>query len=209
RIIRARDRRLGRDVAIKILLSDKLAGRFAREATITARLQHPAIIPVHETGRLPSGEPFYVMKLVVGRSLDVEIAARETLRERLTLLPNVIAVVDALAYAHSERVIHRDLKPSNVLIGAFGETVVIDWGVARDLARGDRDSGSAELAIDAELTAAGGVVGTPAFMSPEQARGDEVDARADVYSLGALLYHVLAGTAPYSGTSVEVIESVR
>src|SRR5262249_54164332 len=96
-----------------------------------------------------------------------------------------------------------------VLIGAFGETVVIDWGVARDLARGDRDSGSAELAIDAELTAAGGVVGTPAVMSPEQARRDEGDARAGVYSLCALLYHVLAGTAPERGRRVEVIESVR
>jgi serine/threonine-protein kinase len=210
RIVAARDKRLGRTVAIKILLTQKpaLAARFAREATITARLQHPSIIPVHETGRLPSGEPFYVMKLVAGRSLDVEIAARVTLQERMTLLPNVIAVVDALAYAHSQQIIHRDLKPSNVLIGAFGETVVIDWGVARDLAAADHDAGDSGEMAGRGLTASGGVVGTPAFMPPEQARGGQVDERADVYALGALLYHVLAGTAPYSGTSVEVIASV-
>ena len=107
----------------------------------------------------------------------------------------MIAVADALAYAHSENVIHRDLKPANVLVGEFGETVVIDWGLAKDLgAPGDpKESLQLRLRATAEETVSGSVVGTPAYMPPEQARGEAVDERADVYALGALLYHVLAG----------------
>ena len=136
RIMFARDRRLGRSVAIKELLleSGELRARFEREARITAKLQHPAIVNLLEAGTWPNGEPFYVMKLVTGESLEKVIAERPTLDTRLALLPNVIAAVDALAYAHNMRVIHRDLKPANVLVGEFGETVVIDWGMAKDLA---------------------------------------------------------------------------
>src|SRR4051812_2271356 len=131
RIVAAEDLRLGRAVALKELI-DPVAeqrGRFQREALITARLQHPGIVPVYEAGRWPSGDPFFAMKLVSGRPLDRVIAETATLADRLALLPRLAAAADAIAYAHSQRVIHRDLKPANVLIGEFGETVVIDWGL--------------------------------------------------------------------------------
>src|SRR4051812_7549501 len=131
RIVAAEDLRLGRAVALKELI-DPVAeqrGRFQREALITARLQHPGIVPVYEAGRWPSGDPFFAMKLVSGRPLDRVIAEAATLADRLALLPRLAAAADAIAYAHSQRVIHRDLKPANVLIGEFGETVVIDWGL--------------------------------------------------------------------------------
>src|SRR4051812_8337629 len=135
RIVSARDLRLNRTVAIKELRvqSPELRARFEREALLTARLEHPSIVSIHEAGRWPSGEPFYAMKLVPGRPLDEVIAGATTLAKRLALLPHVVAVADALAYAHQQRVIHRDLKPQNVLVGEFGETVVIDWGLAKDL----------------------------------------------------------------------------
>ncbi len=201
RVLEARDLRLGRTVALKQMLraSDAAGARFVREAMITARLEHPSIVPVHDIGRWPSGEPFYSMKLVSGRSLHEVIAAAPTLDRRLALLPSVIAVADAIAYAHSQGIIHRDLKPANVLAGAFGETVVIDWGLAKDLrapADGE-DEGEDAPSVDPALTRAGAVMGTPGYMSPEQARGAVVDERADVYALGALLYEVLAGHAPY------------
>src|SRR5262249_43440318 len=124
-IVRARDRRLGRSVAIKELRDERLRARFEHEARLTARLQHPAIVSVYEAGRWPSGAPFYAMKYVAGRPLDQVVAGMKTLDERLGVLPSVTTVVEAIAYAHSERVIHRDLKPHNILIGPFGEVVVI------------------------------------------------------------------------------------
>src|ERR1043165_3276014 len=135
RIVAAEDQRLGRAVALKELLTPvpEQLGRFQREALITARLQHPGIVPVYEAGRWPSGEPFFAMKMVSGRPLDKEIAERRSLSERLELLPRIAAACDAIAYAHSQRIIHRDLKPGNILIGEFGETVVIDWGLAKNL----------------------------------------------------------------------------
>lgn len=202
RIVRAHDRRLGRGVAIKELLPGHDASRFEREAKITARLEHPSIVAVHEAGRWPSGEPFFAMKLVAGESLDKKIAACSTLQQRLELVPAVAAVVDALAYAHNAGVIHRDLKPSNVLVGRYGETVVIDWGLAKDLASNGPDLASISRASPGEgMTIVGSVLGTPAYMPPEQADGSPVDQRADVYALGALLYHVLAGRPPYDGGS--------
>ena len=207
RIVRAVDKRLGRTVAVKELLrrdaGDASEARFLREAMITARLEHPGIVPVHEAGRWPNGDPYYVMKLVEGRTLKELIAETATLRCRLALLPHVIAVADAVGYAHSEGVIHRDLKPSNVVVGAFGETIVVDWGLARDLRQ----------PIDAEIAAQERqVVGTPAYMSPEQARGDTVDERADVYAIGAVLYELLAGRSPHaddtSCTPQELIDRV-
>ncbi len=220
RIRRARDRRLDRTVAIKELLrsSGDAAARFTREAMVTARLQHPAIVPVYEAGRWPNGAPFYSMKLVSGRSLDAVIRKTETLADRLALLPNVIAVAEAMAYAHSERIIHRDLKPANVLVGAFGETVVIDWGLAKDLnapaAAVDSSGGPAPPTPSTDPAVSGGtvegsVMGTPAYMPPEQAEGESVDERADVYALGAVLYHVLAGAPPYTGRSAgEIVARV-
>jgi serine/threonine protein kinase/WD40 repeat protein len=219
RVIRAKDR-LGRTVAIKELLQPGVHSerRFEREARLTARLQHPSIVPIHEAGQWPNGLPFYAMKLVAGRTLKAVIGDCKSLDERLALIPNVIAVAEAIAYAHSQRVIHRDLKPSNVLIGDFGETVVVDWGLAKDLDQsGEYQSGESQDLVDTvyrniaheELTQAGAVLGTPAYMPPEQAAGAEVDERADVYSLGAMLYHVLTGVPPYLGsTSAEIITAV-
>jgi WD40 repeat protein len=215
RVLEARDLRLGRQVAIKELLPKHrdAARRFEREARITARLQHPAIIHVYEAGVWPGGEPFYAMPKVPGRSLDKVVAEKRTLVERLALVPNVIAVADALAYAHSENVIHRDLKPANVLVGEFGQTVVIDWGVAKDLGEPAPDA-KASMALHvrspSDVTESGGVVGTPAYMPPEQARGEAVDQHADVYAIGALLYKVLSGVAPYiAHSSREVLELVK
>jgi eukaryotic-like serine/threonine-protein kinase len=194
RIVFARDRRLGRAVAIKELLDASLQARFEREARLTARLQHPAIVSVHEAGRWPSGDSFYAMKYVAGRPLHQVIAEKATLPERLALLAHFTTVAEAIAYAHSEGVIHRDLKPQNILIGAFGETVVIDWGLAKDL----REAGAAESTspyrIGASFTLAG--AGTPAYMAPEQARGEEPDEGVDIYGLGATLHHLLSGGPP-------------
>ncbi|HET9623442.1 MAG TPA: serine/threonine-protein kinase, partial [Kofleriaceae bacterium] len=195
---RAHDRTLGRDVAIKELI-DRTSHlgevRFLREAMITARLEHPGIVPVHEAGRWADGTPYYAMKLVAGRSLRDLIAERKTVDERLALLHHVIAVADAIAYAHGKQIVHRDLKPANVIVGDFGETIVIDWGLAKDLALGEavEPSGSGERrARTGELTMAGSVVGTPAYMAPEQERGERVDQRADVYSIGAMLWELCA-----------------
>jgi tetratricopeptide (TPR) repeat protein len=205
RILRARDRRLGRVVALKELRPDAAEGgpRFVREALVTARLQHPSIVPIYEAGLWPEGSPFYAMKLVEGRSLEALLRECPSLGARLALLPHLIAVAEAIAYAHREGVVHRDLKPANVLVGPFGETVVVDWGLAKDL----RGPGSEEKA-DGRATAGspgstvvGSVMGTPRYMAPEQARGEPVDERADVWALGAILYYLLAGNPPWSGKS--------
>lgn len=214
RVLKAVDEELGRNVAVKELhhLDSQSEARFVREARITARLEHPSIVPVHEAGRWPDGTPFYAMKLVSGRSLKELIASTTSFEERLKLLPHVQAVAEAIAYAHSERIIHRDLKPSNVIVGEFGETVVIDWGLAKDVSSPDdtvAEAGPYRTGESFDVTHAGDVVGTPAYMPPEQARGEEVDERADIYSLGAMLYHVLAGELPFSGrTSQEVLAQV-
>ncbi len=212
RILEARDLRLGRPIAIKeVLHADEGARlRFDREVRITAGLQHPAIVHVTEAGQWPSGQPFFAMKLIRGKPLDARIAEAATLAERLALLPAVIAVTDALAYAHSKSVIHRDLKPANVLVGDFGETVVIDWGIAKDLTDTDEIvSISPRVSATIGATVEGSVMGTPSFMPPEQAHGERVDARADVYALGAMLYQVLAGVPPYVGRSTaEVLAKV-
>ncbi|HEX8115280.1 MAG TPA: serine/threonine-protein kinase, partial [Kofleriaceae bacterium] len=198
RITRARDRRLGREVALKEVLAPELRARFEREAMITARLQHPAIVPIYEAGTWPDGSVFYTMRLVTGGTLGDAIERAATLEQRLALLPHVIALTEALAYAHARRVVHRDLKPANVLVDEFGETVVIDWGLAKELDReGPEAVASGAAAERPELTRAGAVVGTPCFLAPEQAAGEPVDERADVYSLGAILYHLLAGHPPY------------
>ncbi|HSS03129.1 MAG TPA: protein kinase, partial [Kofleriaceae bacterium] len=209
RVVRALDRRLCRTVAVKELLRHDPSNeaRFMREAMITARLEHPGIVPVHEAGRWPNGDPYYVMKLVEGRTLKELITERALLRDRLGLLPHVIAVADAVGYAHSEGVIHRDLKPSNVIVGAFGETIVVDWGLARDRKR-DLPEPSEEMLTasgSGVSTVSGKVVGTPAYMSPEQARGDVVDERADVYALGAVLYEVLAGMPPHADATPQAV----
>jgi eukaryotic-like serine/threonine-protein kinase len=212
RILAARDLRVGRTVAVKELLgrSPQLAARFEREARVTARLQHPGIVPIYEIGQWPDGTPFYSMRLVDGRTLRVALREAKTLDERLALLPAVMAATEAVAFAHSRHVIHRDLTPSNIIVGAYGETVVIDWGLAKDRA----EPGEPELPVLSaeesgdELTAAGQIIGTATYMPPEQASGAAVDERADVYALGAILYHVLAGAPPYTGRREEVLRQV-
>jgi WD40 repeat protein/tRNA A-37 threonylcarbamoyl transferase component Bud32 len=211
RISIAQDRRHGRRVAIKELLrpSAETRARFEREAMVTARLQHPAIVPLYEAGRWPDGEPFFAMKMVAGTPLDKVVRAAKTADQRLALLPRVIDVADALAYAHSMGVIHRDLKPANVLVGDFGETVVIDWGLAKIASVPEIESKeSAITTTEKGLTVVGQAMGTPAYMPPEQVVGWNVDARADVYALGAMLYHVLGGKMAYADSrSVEEILS--
>jgi len=225
RILRAYDKHLDRPVALKELITRDLTTeeRFVREARITARLQHPSIVPLYEAGVWPSGEPFFAMKLVNGRSFDAVLEEAKTLDQRLALLPHVLAVAEAMAYAHSERVIHRDLKPQNILLGPFGETVVIDWGLAKDLDEESPEPPSTKIVdgsarptrrslrppssdslspgstgpVSGPLTVVGIVMGTPAYMPPEQAAGQSVDERADVYAIGAILHHLLAGRAPY------------
>ncbi|MGE0870434.1 MAG: protein kinase [Kofleriaceae bacterium] len=202
RVITARDRRVGREVAIKELLfaEDAAKVRFEREARITAALQHPSIVPIYEVGRWDNGEPFYAMKHVDGRSLDQVIAESPQLDDRLALVPNLLAVADALAFAHSRRIVHRDIKPANILLGSFGETLVIDWGLAKQLI----DDREPEPAADPRrsssdaLTLYGQVMGTRAYMPPEQARGEPIDERADVFALGATAFHVLTGVTPFS-----------
>ena len=208
RVLRALDQVLDPPVALEELAStnDGTRRRFIREALITARLQHPSIVPIYDAG---DRSPFYAMKLVAGRPLDTTIAEAKTLAERLALLSSMLAVADAMAHAHSERIIHRDLKPTNVLVGKYGETLVIDWGLAMDLAVDDRDALDAGpyRAAGLDQTVAGGPLGTPAYMAPEQAAGEAVDERADVYALGAILYHVVSGAIPHEGTTLD--EMVR
>lgn len=213
RILRAHDVRMNRTVAIKELHFNHPAAeaRFAREVRVTARLQHPNIIPVHDAGRWPQGPPFFTMKFVEGESLAEVIKRRQSFAQRVELLDAVISAAEAMAYAHSEGIIHRDLKPANVLIGPFGETVVIDWGLAKDLKSDEEDPAVGLPPRDPFTTTDGVVVGTPAYMPPEQAHGDAVDATADVYALGALLYHVIAGHTPYAqeGSGEDILHLVQ
>ena len=174
RIVRAHDRRLGRDVAIKELLPGHDDVRFEREARITARLAHPAIVPIHEAGRWPSGEPFFAMKLVAGTSLDKRARRDEELRGAARARPERDRRGRRARVRARERVIHRDLKPANILVGDYGETVVIDWGLAKDLRSSDADDlsvGPFRGGGEGE-TVAGAVMGTPAYMPPEQADGE-------------------------------------
>ena len=176
----ARDTALDREVALKIF--DRPPGE-ANEARIIARLEHPGIVPVHDFGELPDGRLFYAMKRVRGDRLDRWMAAGRDISERLAVF---LRVCEAVAFAHAHGVVHRDLKPENVMVGEFGEVLVLDWGVA--LEHDNADCG---------LRIADSVVGTPEYMAPEQARGDAlVDQRADVFALGAMLADITRGVAP-------------
>jgi eukaryotic-like serine/threonine-protein kinase len=191
------DHALGREVAIKIgnaLPSTELQARLTREAKIIASLEHPAIVPVHDFGLLADGRPFYVMKRVNGRTLQACIDAGVPLAERLRIYERVC---EAVGFAHAHGVIHRDLKPENVMVGEFGDVMVMDWGVAR--ARGAEPAaalGDDHIDMTAAGTHPGTVLGTPGFMPPEQSRADDVDERADVYALGAMLLAIVTGAPP-------------
>jgi serine/threonine protein kinase len=183
----ARDTALDREVALKIF--DRPPGD-ANEARLIARLEHPGIVPVHDFGELPDGRLFYAMKLVRGDRLDRWMDAGRDIGERLSVF---LRVCEAVAFAHAHGVIHRDLKPANVMVGEFGEVLVLDWGIAAEL----RTAESALRNPQSALRTADSVVGTPEYMAPEQARGDAaVDHRADVFALGAVLAGIAAGSAP-------------
>jgi WD40 repeat protein len=216
RVLLVHDRELGRDLALKELLADGASegvsigaiGRFLREARVTARLEHPGIVPVHELGRRADGALYYTMKRVRGRSLSRVLADAKSIPERLGTLRAFRDVCDAVAYAHAHGVVHRDLKPDNVMIGEFGETVVLDWGIAKllDAADAADEPASERPASDGDplRSVDGAAMGTPSYMSPEQARGAhaEVDERSDVWGLGAILFEILTGRPPFTGTSV-------
>ncbi len=206
----AEDPELARNVAVKVLDlpddSGDLAGRLRLEARVLARLEHPGIVPVHDVGSLPDGRPFYAMKLVRGERLDAAAARLGTLPEKLRLF---LRVCEPVAFAHARGVVHRDLKPENVMVGPFGEVLVLDWGIARVISDAGLElpgrtgaepaGGAARKAPPAAGTAVGSVLGTPGFMAPEQARGEEgVDHRADVFALGALLAALVGETVPAS-----------
>jgi serine/threonine-protein kinase len=199
-VYRAFDRTLEREVAVKVLrpgLADPAAAaRLGREARILARLEHPGLVPVYDAGVLADGRVFYVMKLVRGERLE-RLAESVSTADLLRL---VLRIAETVGFAHARGVIHRDLKPSNVMVGPFGEVLVLDWGIAR-LTRDPNPAATAEpfeapssAAInESPDTAPGTVLGTPGFMAPEQAQGrhDQVDARTDVYALGAILRALL------------------
>jgi len=191
-VYRAEDSLLGRDVALKVVsvpdAGASLCQRLVREARVIAQLEHPGIVPIHDVGTLADGRTFYTMKLVEGKRLDQHLPELGTLAERLWTF---LKISDAVAFAHAKGVLHRDLKPSNIMIGRFGEVLVMDWGLSK-IIRGtasDHESASSQtVPTDAGATSHGDVLGTPGFMAPEQARGEtKIDQRADIYSLGAIL----------------------
>jgi tetratricopeptide (TPR) repeat protein len=225
-VYRARDAALDRDVAVKLLAEHYQADsppaqRFLSEARITGQLQHPGIPAVHQVGTLADGRPFLAMKLIKGCTLDAILKQRgDPSAGRGRLLGIFEAVCQAVGYAHAHRVIHRDLKPANVMVGAFGEVQVMDWGLAKVLGQ-DSPATVAALAAEptrawsevsptpegAAQTQAGSLVGTPAYIAPEQAAGElgKVDERADVFGLGALLAVILTGKPPYVAESFETV----
>jgi len=227
----AEDEKLERRVALKVLdvpaTDGDFANRLMREARVLARLEHPGIVPVHDVGTLADGRVFYTMKFVEGQRLDKFIEGVESVQDRLRLF---LRICEAVAFAHARGVLHRDLKPANIMVGSFGEVLVMDWGLAKIL-RGEIPI--ADRAADPEatifekpkstteeggstkssaITGHGTVMGTPGYMSPEQARGEVevLDARSDIFSLGALLRFLLTqktptGIAPRLDRSLEAI----
>ncbi len=216
-VFRVRDRALEREVALKVLgVADsggEFGARLLREAKIIAQLEHPGIVPVHDVGTLPDGRVFYTMKLVQGRRLDQQRNELGGLPERLRTFQKIC---EAVSFAHAHHVLHRDLKPQNIMVGPFGEVLVMDWGLAKVLnaelsasteehmaPKNERPhiapagDGLSTAATSVAETAHGVVLGTPGYMAPEQARGEiaAVGLRADIYSLGAVLKFLIEGTA--------------
>ncbi len=231
-VYRTHDADLGRDVALKVLLDQhrgrpEATRRFVEEAQISGQLQHPGIVPLHEMGILAGDVPYFTMKLVKGRTLATLLADRKDPgKESQRFFGIFEQIAQTLAYAHARGVIHRDLKPSNIMIGAFGEVHVIDWGLAKVLAEGgiadERKAQKTHTQVSvietirsqtgSSQSLAGTVMGTPAYMPPEQAHGDvdDLDQRSDVFGLGAILCEILTGKAPYTGvTDEDVYDKAR
>jgi serine/threonine-protein kinase len=220
-VLRGHDPDLGRDLAIKVLLDrhrsdDEVLRRFVEEAQIAGQLQHPGVVPVYELGCFADRRPYFAMKLVKGRTLASLLYERSAPGDDLARFLGIfLQVAQTVAYAHARGVIHRDLKPTNVMVGAFGEVQVMDWGLAKVLPRGsveeDRSAGqvpehetviaTARSASDSDRSRAGSVLGTPAYMAPEQARGEvgRLDERADVFALGSILCEILTGKPAFTG----------
>ena len=213
-VLRGRDPVLGRDLALKVLLhnhhgdADALR-RFHEEAQIGGQLQHPGLVPVHELG-VDGDRPFFAMKLVEGRTLSALLKERGRPADDLSRFLGIFEqVCQAIGYAHARGVIHRDLKPSNVMVGAFGEVQVMDWGLAKVIGRlpaavkanTEQSIRTVRRDCNGSESCAGSVMGTPAYMPPEQARGeiDQLDRRADVFGLGAILCEILTGQPPFTG----------
>jgi serine/threonine-protein kinase len=222
----ARDTSLGREVALKELRGDRVASpatwaRFLEEARITGQLEHPGIVPIYELTRRPGDHaPFYTMRFIRGRTLSEAIQAYHEKRkrgeagplERADLLEAFVSVCNAVAYAHSRGVVHRDLKGQNVVLGDFGEVMVLDWGLAKVVGRPAGETRADGPAVepvadnpDRRATMVGQVQGTPAYMAPEQAAGrvGEIGPHTDIYSLGAILYEILAAQPPFQSTTTK------
>jgi len=215
-VLKGRDVDLGRDVAMKVLLDEhadraELIERFVEEAQVGGQLQHPGIVPVYEIGLQEDGRPFFAMKLVKGETLSALLLKRRSPREsRRKYLSIFEQVCHTMAYAHARGVIHRDLKPSNIMVGNFGEVMVVDWGFAKILASGgnadeertlvDRSIIETERSGGGSESIAGSVLGTPGYMPPEQARGerDLLDERADVFALGSIFCEILTGKPAFA-----------
>jgi len=216
-VFRAHDPDLGRSLAIKVLQErhkndPAMARRFLEEAQVCGQLQHPGVPPVHELGTLPDGRPFFAMKLVEGHTLAELLRGRKAPGDDLPrFLQMFEQVCQTVAYAHSKGILHRDLKPANVMVGAFGEVQVMDWGLAKIIGPAGLEKVlpeeppptstvfSTHAGVPHSATQVGTVLGTPAYMAPEQARGqvDHLDERADVFALGATLCELLTGRQPY------------
>lgn len=241
RILLVHDEQIGRDIILKELLPESgvsptdptidrkpedspgtpirhsaaMMARFLQEAKVTGQLEHPSIVPVYELGTRTDGQLYYTMKLVRGHTLAVTMKKCKRLEERLALLRSFLDVCQAMAYAHTKGVIHRDLKPSNIMVGEFGECVVLDWGLAKmekdsDAHRAALEKTISQLRLEAgdlagHKTSDREVLGTPLYMSPEQARGDveDVTYRSDVYSMGVILYEILSGDLPHPWTNMK------
>ncbi|HEX4069605.1 MAG TPA: serine/threonine-protein kinase, partial [Planctomycetaceae bacterium] len=235
-ILKARDTDLGRDIAVKVLLDEhkgkpELVQRFVAEAQINGQLQHPGITPIYELGVFSDRRPYFTMKLLKGKTLAALLAARmEPVEDRVKFVSIFAQVCQTLAYAHARGVIHRDLKPANVMVGAFGEVQVMDWGLGKVLGEGgiademksrqrpdvsiirtQRSRTHDTADVLGTLTQMGSLMGTPAYMAPEQARGDMelVDQRSDVFGLGGILCEILTGQPPFAGKWAEATRKAQ
>jgi serine/threonine protein kinase len=209
KVLRAHDPAIGRDVATKVIRPEysqdrDLVRRFFGEARLTGQLQHPGVAPVYDLGQLPDGRPFFAMKLIEGRTLaELLRDPRDPERDLSRFLGYFEAVCQTIGCAHSRGIIHRDLKPLNIMVGAFGEVQLMDWGLAKVL--GDAEGEGGPLRLEQPGRGAGesaaAVVGTPGYMAPEQARCETalIDARSDVFGLGAILCEILTGGPPFRG----------